>query len=97
MKIKYDTGIVGKENAECRLIQLQRATQLSKLPFIWSLEYTKGVYYTVVELSINVFNTWAELEEYIRKLVIRYNQIIKSSAIDDIIQELVKLEELPDE
>jgi len=74
MKVKYDTGVIGSENADSREAQLKIATRQSKLPITWQRVYEKGAWCFYAETKYDVFNSWDEFCDYITALVVKYNK-----------------------
>jgi len=74
MQIIYDTGIIGKEHAEERITQIEFAIRKSKLDFICELVPYKGGYNIKISTSVEIFDSWADMEEYIRQLIVKHNK-----------------------
>lgn len=84
MKIKYYTGIPDKQKADAKLFKVATALHNSKLPFIYDILPHYGTYQITVELKHDVFNTWQEMEDYVRKFVVAQNKDMHQST--DLIQ-----------
>jgi len=74
MKIKYYTGIADKPAAEVKCAKVLRALRESRLPFVCSIAKSYDSYAVVVTLSMKVFNSWDDMELYIRKFVVSHNK-----------------------
>jgi len=73
MKIKYYTNIAKKLDAEALHSKTQLALTQSKLPFKCDILRERGSYFITVTLSLDVFDSWAEMESYVRKLIVCQN------------------------
>lgn len=76
MKIRYYTVISSKEEAERLYFKVASALTNSRLPFVCDIEDSQTTYNITVELSTesNPFDSWDEMENYIRKFVIAQNK-----------------------
>lgn len=72
MKVQYYGGLIGTANAKAKFYQLKEAIAKSKLAFTCQLEYKKGVWNIFVSTPYEVFDSWDDMCDYIRKLVKEY-------------------------
>jgi len=73
MKLNLNTGIVGKGRAEDAYLKVAIPLSYSNLPFVIRLEHSRGTFDVTVELNLDVFDTWEEMECYIRRFIKRVN------------------------
>lgn len=74
MKIKYYTGVADKPAAEVKCAKVMRALRESRLPFKCGISAGYGSYSVTIELTLDVFNSWSDMEEYVRNFVVSYNK-----------------------
>ena len=75
MQIIYDTGIIGKEHAEHRYADIALAIRKSKLNFkIKLVPNNKKTYDIIISTDVDIFDSWEDMSDYIRKLVVKNNK-----------------------